>query len=214
MKPLDRRGFTLLEILVALAILGVVVSAVYASFFSVSASAERLASAEETLQTGRALLEMLSRELRGLTYWQDPTTQEGFGLEGHPGAEADRRLDSIRLLTRNYIPSDADPAAGAMAEIGYFFDVDAASGTARLIRSEDPAVDLDFETGGRLLPLTDRIETFRVTYYDPKDQGWRDDWDAAARRGLPSWIRVEITLRDPSGGPVRLAALVQPAREY
>lgn len=204
----SQKGFTLLELLVAISILSVILGVIYSSFFSASKTTRLLESDEDVYQTARSLLGLLSRELRSLYYYPSGATKAGLTgvdseIDGHPG-------DSIYFLTTSYLRKGSDSREGEMAEIGYFLDVDTGTDAKHLIRSVDPTVDLDFDEGGIFLPLSDRVEELDITYYKEQSDEWLNEWDTKTQQQLPDLIRIELSVLDDEERPAHFHTVIQP----
>lgn len=203
-------GLTLLEVLVAIAILSIILGVIYSTFFSASKASRMLESDEDVYQTARSLIGMFSQELRALYYYQDPSTKKSFGLAGIDAEVDGHPADSVFFITSSHRRKGENAREGTMAEIGYFFDVDETSGKKQLIKSEDPGLDLDFEKGGTLFLLTDRVEEMDITYYKKQTDEWQKEWDMDTQNALPDLIRIELSILDDRDHPTRFDAEVQP----
>src|SRR5210317_866695 len=69
--PHCERGFTLIEVLVAISILAILLSSVYGIFSSVSLARERLDADSAEYHRARVLFDRLGRELRGAYFQED-----------------------------------------------------------------------------------------------------------------------------------------------
>ncbi len=189
-----KQGFTLLELLVVLAILGVVTGLGTSAFVTVTAVWNETksltdldAQAEEAFRSiGRDLSDTLSYDLSKLSIVG--TRQEIVNTNTVPAAHDANDTVAVPIqgasLGRTRLRA---------AMVGYRVDRDLSKGS--LIRTQG---DLDgkFPTTGQqnVLPLAHTI-AFRVEYLsDESDQHWLAVWHGP---GHPEAIRVSLVLEDP-----------------
>ncbi len=201
----SQEGLTLLEVLVAVAILSIILGVIYSSFLGSSRTISRLEANEDVYQTAQPLLAMLTRELRGAYF--DPV--HVTGLIGTDGEADGTPADTLNFLTTSY-PRERNSRTEEMAEIGYFFDVDSLTGKKRLMKSVDATVDFDFQSGGKIFLLTDQVNGLDLSYFDKSKQEWVNGWDTAKRRRLPDLIRVELSVLDGKDHPIVFKTEIQP----
>jgi general secretion pathway protein J len=216
MKALStQEGLTLLEILVAMAILSVMLAVTYSSFFSASRTSDLLESNEDTYQTARSLFELFSRELRALNLYsyKNPATgaQETFGLKGVNTEDDGHPVDAIYFLTSSHRRREGIPGEGTMSEVTYFFDIDLIDGKKRLVRIEDPTIDFDFLSGGKTIVLTDRVDEMDITYKKGDSDEWQDEWDMEAQRELPGQIRIVLSFLNDQEEATSFRTIIQPS---
>ncbi len=191
------RGFTLLEILVATAIFGAVVSASYALLGSGQAVSSRAEARARVFQTARAAFRAVEADLRGAVM---SGSAFDTGLVGTSGASNGVPADTLELVAVNSFPNRSpDPAALPGRKIDL----------SRVIyRIEDGKTSPSIPMGlvrERQAMLTDR------TVYANRDENteeiapdvvglefryfgdsWEESWDSTTRRKLPKAIEVAI----------------------
>ena len=170
-KRIRVRGFTLLEIVLAAAILGLMSMAIY-RFVQTNITVLRL-NAAETVEEARCagLLDLLTAE------WQDLPAGVG-ALGGEPFKFNDRPRDEITwisapgpgLLTRYAegeftVKMRLKPAAkGDSMQLGF------------LRRPRDTAEGSD--EGETWVPVMDDVRGLRIRYFDIRLNAWKDRYDA------------------------------------
>lgn len=206
-----QKGFTLIEVLVAMSILSIILGVIYSSFFAASRASKMVELDEDVYQTARSLFAMLTTELRSVYF--DPTS----GLGGLNGSG-----NSIGFVTTSHVRKAKDSKEGFMAEVSYFFDSSSLGEQEYLIKSVDPSVDSDYDSGGRLYPLTDRVEEMNITYHYPEDDEWLEEWRSESadpeelssqepeKPPLPDRIKIELSVLDANDKPTRFQTVIQP----
>lgn len=190
----SQEGFTLLEMLVAVVIISVILGVIYGSFAGTSRTYALLEANEDVYQTAQTLIGMLSLELRGAYF--NPKASQGFMGIGSEDELDEKATDSIYFITRSHRRSRANAKEGFLAEIGYFFDVDSVTDRKQLFKSIDATVDDDLQNGGTLYPLTDRVDSLKISYYDKKNDTWLEEWDGKKMGRLPDRIQLELDILD------------------
>ena len=197
------RGFTLIEVTVAVAILGVVVVLTLQNMSNTVRGRDQVIEGLRKPKVANALLSPLVKDLRYL-WFGGLTGNAGFlGRHQQIGQDADR-IDFITARTARSVPLDADnrnedaPQA-VLSEVGYAFRKRDDGKYLELWRREDPYVDDDPTSGGEYTLIYDRVRSFKLTYFDRpseveagKNLG-SEEWDSRQKRRLPYAIVVDIT---------------------
>ena len=188
-----RGGFTLLEILIVLAIMGVVSGLGSSAFIVVTSAWNERKSITELDAQAQAVFESIRRDL------SDTLSYELSGLEIH-GTHRDAVDRSTVPAAHNADDSIAIPVQGAStgqarqraALVGY--RIDRSSENGALVRTVGN-LDAAYPTTGRqeIIPLA-RTVAFRIEYLNDSPGGlWKDDWQGP---GHPRALRVSLTLED------------------
>lgn len=214
-----QRGFTLLELLIAISILALLMAVVYISFNSVVETTLVAREDGERMRMEQYLWRNLSTNFAAI--YADPALIEpDYRLEGVNEEGPFGPADSVRFCT-------ALPISGAMAlpgilrvvsytalperELG---DDTTVAGEAvdesrlgqrmMLVVREEPLVlaATDFTGEARqsdsvaqgVREIAIPIRSFNVEYYDGQTEDWVDEWDSTANAGLPWAVRVAVNL--------------------
>lgn len=215
-RPCGEEAFTLVEVLIAIALLAIVVAIVYESFASVLTTTEMAREASEELR----LRQFLSRNLLAniSSIWVSPeslanpsgTPNDKIDLVGTGGSMTSLEFTSTAPL------SGTVSLPGVMKRVRYIAgttasDMDTVSLTSSQADTglylecfEIPIADLladdDFsmESEEQLVPgWSVPVRSFAVSYYDGED--WVDEWDSMAMQYLPWAIRVQINFAQGEG---------------
>lgn len=198
-----KRGFTLLEVILAVAILALVGTMIYGGF---SQTALNKARVEEDVDHSRIVHMALGRMTRELTMafvstHVNPSLDLRFSNTAFIGKDNGRndRIDftsfSHRRLYRNARESDQN-------EISYFVaEHPDEPGVNVLARREQHRIDDDPRRGGKSQILVNDIEEFNVEYFDPLLSEWVQTWDTvnalAQPNRLPTQVRIRLAVKDP-----------------
>lgn len=215
-----QRGFTLLEIMVATAILGIVLTAVYGVLSRALYAKNHAEERADLYAAGRETVLKMADELEGALP-PNPLGNIGFiGVTGNDRVPTDAVQFDV-VIRREF---SGAKARGGRALVSYSLDpVKETPNLYALRRQEqlltDPALDnsSDDDTGsaeGETPPpvasaayLIDRVAGLRLRYLDPQTGEWTDSWDTTAippgypgPPSLPGAIEITLFLADEQGG--------------
>lgn len=206
-----RAGFTLMEVMAAVLLTGIVVSIALAFQINLGSSME---GARERLRTERqavALLDRMARDIAG-AYFIVPS--QGGQKAAEPWvfvstrdfAADDEKSDGLKFITRNYRPRALDEHASDLAVVAYFLNPMPDAPGYELLRWRSPHMPQSYD---RSFPSPDDpavdvvgegVWHFGVSMID-RDGVEIPEWNSAlggARRGLPMAVRLEISMLDPN----------------
>jgi general secretion pathway protein J len=193
-------GFTLVELLISVAILAGISALIFAAFSGLKRSKEGIERVGDRYREGRLALDQISRDLQSAYLsLHAPIDQSllvqktGFkGARGNPADRIDFNSFAHRRLDRDSHESD-------QAEISYFGSADPKQRSVMdLARRVSPRLDLYPEKGGRVDVVATDIDLFDVSYLDPLTGQWTESWDTAQATGqlnrLPLQVRIVLVL--------------------
>lgn len=215
------RAFTLIEVLVAIAILALIAVVIYSAFAGMKRSKEGIERINDRYREGRLAMSRMVRELQGAfvsMHQPIPPVQavQKTVFKGKQGSPGDR-LDFASFAHRRLI---ADARETDQEEVSYFAESDTErSGVVNLVRRVSPKLDLYPEKGGKVEILATDIDLFELKYLDPATGQWLDRWDttqATEQVGrLPLQVRIVLVLNggarrgaDRGQGTIRLVTKV------
>lgn len=198
-----RRGFTLLEIMLAVAVLALVGTMIYSGFSQTALNKARI---EEDVEHSRIIHMALERMARELTMafvstHVNPSLDLRVVDTAFIGKDngKDDRIDftsfSHRRLYRNARESDQN-------EISYFVtEHPDEPGVLVLARREQNRIDEDPRRGGKSQILVENVVEFNVEYFDPLLTDWVQTWNTedmlAQPNRLPTQVRIRLAVKDP-----------------
>jgi prepilin-type N-terminal cleavage/methylation domain-containing protein len=165
------RGFTLLEVMLAVTILALISTAVYATWSAGLNGWKRSASVTETLQRERVVMEMLAELTQSLVYFTSKDSLYDIDGNRHPGTG-----DSISFVTAsNLLLPVSEQVASGMRRITISLGRDA-RGRPFLGIANAPALEADETPEPVLRVLSADVCGFAVRYRDPQNGTWTDQW--------------------------------------
>ncbi len=184
-----RRGFTLLEILVAVAMLGIVMTSVVATFMVGMQSWKRGQDALDNLNRSTVVGDAILRCLQGIVFSLE--NPEYYGLYGTDGSDGEYPADEISFVTRSHrLRRDVGQAWKGPRRIRIFMD-DSGWGEPALSMSVENPFVLESATEPEVIPLTRYVRGINFRYMDPRTGEW-----------LESWETPEETSADPDAPPL------------
>ena len=191
-------GFTLIEILISLALLTIVLGAVYSSFFSVQRALERFDKISLKYHEARTALDMMRREVEGAMV-KNPRADESKKIKaGFVIKDRDvlgKNTSSLDLTAFSFKGS-------SLNTISYY--VTEKDGKLDLLKSERPAAILSKEFKADII---EGIESYTVeTLFN---QQWVRTWDTELTGKLPELVRISIEF-DDNGRLVKLTEYAKP----
>jgi general secretion pathway protein J len=222
-QPSDRAqgGFTLLEILVATAILGIVLSAIYGVLSRAIYAKNHSEDRADLYAAGRETVLRMADELEGAL---PPNPLGNIGFIGVTGSDR-VPTDAVQFDVVIRRVFSTAKGRGGRALVSYSLDPLKDTPNLYALRRQeqlltDPAQDDQNgdDTGngeGDTPPppaasaayLIDRVAGLRLRYLDPETGDWTDSWDTTVERpgqqGLPSLpgaVEITLFLADGQGG--------------
>ena len=208
------RGFTLIEVLVAVSILCIVVGLTWGSF-------QQTFKAKATIETNavryhsvRIALERLSRELTMayLSQNEDPTQPD---RRTYFIAKRKGDIDELRFSMMGHQRLYADADESDTSQVAYYGARDRDTGKLNLVRRETRRLStVKIEAAsGRADILCDDVVRLKLDYYDGRDKQWREEWATTSADGqtdrVPSKVKITLTVHDERGNEVPFTTSVR-----
>lgn len=195
-----KEGFTIIELLVSLAILVIILGSVYATFFSVQRALDRFDNISMKYHEARTALDIMRREIES-SFIDPKDSGQGGGKTG--------TMAQFSLKDKDIFGKDASDLnltsfslTGTALNISYHVEEDA--GSLKLIKQESPAFQL---SKGYSLEMMNGIESFTVEALFQKK--WVKVWDAEETEKLPDMLKITIAF-DDNGKTVSLSEYARP----
>jgi general secretion pathway protein J len=191
---LSTTGFTLIEVVVTLTILGFILLIIFGAFRLGLFAWERGESIKEEYQKVRVISQLISQQIKSIVPYRIKTQKaEGNYLAFEGKAHSLKFVSAIPLKAKQ--PEGFVYATYEFKEGG--------SERGRLVLYEQRVLNRDFfeeepkEASG--VSLLEGISNVRFEYYQEEDslknrkEGWVEEWNAKEEMGLPKAVRMTIT---------------------
>lgn len=168
-------GFTLLEVLLAVAVLGMLVTAVYSTWSAALNSWRRGSEATEAFQRQRIVMDALGDLTQSTIFFQQSAALYAFVAKTNPGLG-----DSISFVTASdaYLPPSEAIAAG-MRRVTISLEQDqyrrtylAIVNAPALRPNDDPSLP---QLQAHVISMD--VSGFSVDYLNPQDRTWSKKWE-------------------------------------
>jgi prepilin-type N-terminal cleavage/methylation domain-containing protein len=220
-------GFTLLEILVALAVAGIVLSALFAVYARVMDAAEQVQSRAEAVHTARLGLGQVARDLDSVYLNGNATgNQTESRMAGNEawntfeGKTPELPMTSEKTIVLSFPActslsvSDSFPGQ-SLYRIDYFLKQEGTgSKLAALQRRQTPLPYIqiqsaDTEDHGSTVTVMENIKQLSILFLEKPGSGGRKSWGRGSERfkqtpALPAAVRLEFLIQDRQGKEHRL----------
>ena len=217
-----RAGFTLIEMLAVMLLMGILVSAVASFYIQLSRESNGAADATRTARRSVAALDRIARDLEGSVLVRKPDALDPldhpwlFYAERAGGGEG---ADRLRFTTRSHRPRSGARHESDLAVVAYGLREEPDGGLAlvrwsspRLPEGLDRRVPVDERDGAQV--LVDGVLDFGVRFLG-EEGDWRETWDSSSLEDssqLPRVAEIHLALVDeaafgeepPDGEPTPL----------
>jgi general secretion pathway protein J len=187
------RGFTLLEILIAIFILGIVLTTIYASYSGTLWVIRELDDDSRAYQMARITLDRMNRDLSSLQRFED-----AFVLQSEKDTIGRREFGSLTFWSAAHLAFEEDEFSGSPTSIAYFVKEDKDGGFS-LWRSDIAGVrpSPDGKIGSGVI-ICENLQALNLKFYDEGGAEF-DSWDTtsgtARQKGKPpALVQIELIL--------------------
>lgn len=216
--PAFSRGFTLIEVVIAISLLAVILGIVYSALNQMLRTKQIIEQRAESQRIANSVLSRLTRELQlaftgqGLLPKRDEDPNKrnpnNFSLSAETQTFDNlRRGDSITFVALEggqYLP-DGGQHSG-LVQITYRVEPNPELKSEQdpnylLIRDETPLIRPVERAYKKtmIFPITDRVYSLQFRYFDRDKQEWSDSWGVDERLGLPAKVEFRLVLRSEQG---------------
>jgi general secretion pathway protein J len=195
------RGFTLIELVVAITVLAFITMLLYGAFSSMKASRDGLARIQDRYREGRIAMARIVRDLQSAYISQHVPLSPALVVQktafvGKVGIPA-HRMDFNAFSN---VQRDRSAHVSDQIEVSYYAsDNPELPGTIDLVRRTSEYPDNEPDKGGRVEVMATDIDLFELEYLDPMTSLWTENWDTTQATGqlnrLPLEVRIRLVLK-------------------
>ncbi len=200
-------GFTLMELMLAIVILGLVVTTVLASFNAVFSTTDALESNSQIYEMAKNCLKRMTLDLESAYValpplykppeFDDPPND--YRIVGSSEDSGGTGFAQLRFTSRAHLPL-FDSTKGGVAEIVYYL-VARENGSLVLKRSDNLYPYPEFEEKGSDPTLCERVKSLAFKYYDAEGSEY-EAWDSESSEyeyATPASIAIQLEIVDDGG---------------
>lgn len=193
-------GFTLIEVLVAAAILATMGGLVYGSFGQAYKQKTEIEASDERIAQARTCMDTMAREISMAFIsdnfdpkrWRERPTF--FRGEDHG------REDELLFTSLARVRYEADSKTSDQAVITYSVDRDPEHNQYQSVfRRENPIIDEEADRRGTRAVLCENVRRLDFDYWDGRKNEWVEDWDTNKpdwQGVLPERVRIKLVIVD------------------
>jgi prepilin-type N-terminal cleavage/methylation domain-containing protein len=204
----DLRGFTLLEVLVSVAILAIIMAALYSAYTTNVEAIQIARENGQVHQTARIALDRMTKDLQSaLTEIPSPAGSTRLGFIGKDQERDGQRMDRMDFTSLTCMAFSEENPAADLCEVGYRVVEDSEQQEILvLMRRQKMVVSLsgngtgpgeEFGTGGTDQEVARNLAGFQITYEDGQGEE-QNQWSSEESNtpGLPVLVKVRLVIRD------------------
>jgi general secretion pathway protein J len=200
-------GFTLLEIIVAILVFSILITAVFTAFRSISSSADMLQREDAYYQAAHAALSRMLRDLESIyvtapPLYQPPgfnATPDPYRVSGERASMAGEEFSKLQFTSFEHIAINGDESKGIAQIVYYPHRV----GTDQVVlrRSDHTWPYKLFEESSNDPILCEKLKAIQFKFYDAAGES-HDQWDSDSNDvedATPRAIDIKLEIGDESG---------------
>lgn len=185
-----KRGFTLIEILIVMGLLGVLFGILFGTHLQVRKLLADQSIASNNSNEVLAFMKTLSADLHNLVYKKWQTKQLFIATKDIVGG---KRIDNL-LFTTGRLYNNPASLQTQVHNVSYFGDT-TKNGSIQIFRREDVFADPNNPGQGFAVPMAGNIEEFSVQF-SQGGTNWEDEWDFAIKQVMPRYIRCTLRWKE------------------
>jgi prepilin-type N-terminal cleavage/methylation domain-containing protein len=194
-----RAAFTLVEILMAMAIFAMVLTAIYATWTLILRGSRVGLEAAAQVQRERVAINTIEQALTASFACQADARQiQYYGIVAESGSQA--RLSFVARLPKSF------PRSGRFGDLDvrrveFAVEPGPESSKQLVLRQCPTLMDFDEDEKNHPLVLARNVKELLLDYWDEKGgqaEPWTDDWAKTSTNQLPKMVRITLKLETPA----------------
>jgi len=202
-----RRAFTLIEVMIAIAILGTVVAAIYATWRAILGATKASQVAAGDVQRSRVALRCLEQSLTYTTMYAANARYYWFDAKNG----SDGYLSFVANLPKDF-PRSGRFEGFPLRRLEFSMRNGNEGGRELVLRQSLIMREFDEDERNFPLVLMKNVKKFEMEFWDNRKSDWKDEWTETNQ--LPKLIRIAITtenLKDPFAAGDEYTRIISPA---
>lgn len=189
--PTPRRGFTLIEIMMAMAIFGLVMAAIYSTWMAIIRGSQAGLKVAAQVQRERVAIHTIEQALTSARSFQGAVQHYGFLAENG----SDATISFVAKLPRAF------PRSGRFGDFDVrrvAFSVERGPDSPRqlVVRQCPILMDFDRDETEHPLVLAKNVKEFLLEFWDARANDWTDTWTQTNL--LPKMVKVTLRMDTPN----------------
>jgi general secretion pathway protein J len=217
------RGFTLIEIMVAIFILAVVVSLMLTAFDGIFANADHINISSDLFEMGSSCLDRMASDLKAFHVMPYPRYRppdimdektDIYTVTGENRSVGGQAFAWLRFTSMAHLPLNHDAREG-IAQIVYYVQ-QTRDDTFVIRRTDDLYPFPEFEERDTDPVMCEQVLGFTLTYFDAKGREY-DEWDSQEddmEYGTPRAIGIKLILGDEAAPYTFSTQIALPVYRY
>lgn len=202
-------GFTLMELLVAMALASIVGLAVYSLSSSVMGAYDQVRKVRRQDFGFVMLSEVVREDLRSV--FPGMLTHEDFSFYGESYGEGNSE-PFMRFATSATLDLSTRPEQYGGYQVRYSLEDEEGSGLLNFVREERKYIGLETEPQWQKVIVAKNIVAFSVEYADPETKYWEMEWSTPAKASRGGWVpygvRMSVTFASAAEVPKVIQVLL------
>jgi general secretion pathway protein J len=206
-KSRGNAGFTLLEMMLAVAVLGIILSMLAESFHAIATSKVHASERLYTDRAGRAVMWELTREIRGAV--QTPIVPSRVVFVGAGHSQFGNTADALSVSTLDSGHGRAITGFGAETIVSWSTIPNRDHPGWLILRRAQQSGLLDANDSGHPVILAPNLLALHLRYFDGSQ--WTENWDSTTLppgRQLPVAVAIDMKMATPSGSTMTFSTQV------
>jgi prepilin-type N-terminal cleavage/methylation domain-containing protein len=207
-------GFTLIEVLISLAILAIILSSLFSAYSETLTATDLVEKSKEVDQSARLTLAQMADDLESL-YSQDVKGDPKDSPYRFVGGGEESEGDTVEVMTfasTGHLGFDPIGPSMCINRITYLLkQPKEGEQYSTLIRRERPFADFEGQGEETEVELADRVEELVVGYGDAEGGNLADAWDSGSPEHaghLPRLVELRLKVADESSQGSRVFTVV------
>lgn len=193
-----RRAFTLIEIMVAIAIFSIVLAAIYSTWATIMRSTQVAQDVAAQAQRQRITLRTIEDSLMAIESFQGSPQYYSFIVENGSSPILSFTAQVPEVFPRN--GKFVNPNTGRdfnLRRLTFALEPDANNGKSLVLRQNPVLMDLDQDEQKYPLVLARNVRDFTIECWDTNKLEWAGEW--LSTNSIPTLLRVSLVLGTSTG---------------